>query len=75
MGQSKFLNQRYEAYLVTTDKPTNYGYMAFINDMKRGYTGECPINGKSIDNQDEFTKFIQAHCYLYVGRVIKNETK
>jgi len=52
------VNERYLAYLKTTSKPTNWGYMAFISRMKRLYTGECPINGKSIDEHDKFTKFI-----------------
>ena len=61
-------NPRYEAYLITTSKPTNWGYMAFISAMKRAYTGECSVFGKRIDNHDNFTDFIRTNCYLYKER-------
>ena len=52
------LNPRYTAYLKTTKAPTNWGFMSFISKMKRLYTGECSVYGRSIVNQDEFTEFI-----------------
>ena len=52
------INPRYGAYLKTTSKPTNWGYMAFIGKMKKLYISDNKIEHDSIDDQDKFTQFI-----------------
>ncbi len=58
------MNPRYAAYLKTTDKPTNWDFMAFINKMVAAYAKETEgenvdLYWYSIDNQDAFTSFIE----------------
>ena len=53
-------NPRYKAYLNATDKPTNYGYMGFISDMRQKFNKEFDIknDGLTDSQQKDFTKFI-----------------
>lgn len=51
------MNPRYTLYLKTTKAPTNWGYMAFIDRMKKMYCGDA-INGHIADHE-KFTKFIK----------------
>ena len=54
------MNPRYEAYLKTTDTPTNYGFIEFIGDMVTRYkTSKGQHQNAPIENQDEFTRFIE----------------
>ena len=54
------MNPRYEAYLKTTDTPTNYGFIEFISDMVTRYkTSKGQHQNAPIENQDEFTRFIE----------------
>ena len=52
------LNPRYGAYLKTTRSPKNYEYISFIGKMKRLYLRDRKIDGDTIRDQDDFTKFI-----------------
>ena len=56
------LNPRYELYKKTTDSPTNWGYLSFINKMHSSYTGESCVLGKPILDQEGFTNHIKDIC-------------
>ena len=58
------ITERYKAYLKTTDKPKNWEFMAFIDDMVDAYGKEndLPYNevgGYQIADHDDFTEFIE----------------
>lgn len=49
-------NPRYAAYLRTTEAPTNWDFMAFIDGEKASYCGDA-IEGH-IHSHEAFTAFI-----------------
>ena len=53
------LNPRYEAYLKTTEKPSNVGMLGFISDMRVKYNKSIGAEKDAeISEQESFTKFI-----------------
>ena len=51
------MNKRYQAYLKTTDNPTNHGYIDFNSKIAEEYKS---IKGEtSIKDHDEFTDYVK----------------